>query len=175
MFPLGSLPTTLALPNRLVYTWIWFIHVIRVTRAKSLLHESARRGGSGELLSSIRKSLMYLKPRLCTTLLYAESWMLRGLVVESVVGWVYTCVHFGCPLWLKGSCRLRSALVEQRVRTGLEIQIYSECVRLQVQGSRRARRIILKISDDMSLWNVLGLWGPIASVNIVTWRLPAPR
>ena len=29
---------------------------------------------------------MYLKPRLCTTLLYAESWMLRGLVVESVVG-----------------------------------------------------------------------------------------
>ena len=25
---------------------------------------------------------MYLKPRLCTTLLYAEGWMLRGLVVE---------------------------------------------------------------------------------------------
>ena len=64
-------------------------------------------------------------------------------------------------LWLKDSGRLRSALVEQRVQTG-DLDLFRMCAApgpgLAASG---ARGIIPKNSDEMSSWNVLGLYGPI--------------
>ena len=71
----------------------------------------------------------------------------------------------GRPLWLKSSCRLRSALVEQCVQTG-DLDLFRTCAApglgLAPSG---ARGIIPKNSDEKSSWNVLGFCGPIGLLD----------